>query len=58
MTDREEAAQLILDCEKRESKLSDWERGFIDSLGDQLAKGHGLTGKQTEVLEAIWEKVT
>ena len=53
-----EHQQLIDDCEKRESKLSDWERTFIDSISSQLAKGRGLTDKQAERLEQIWEKVT
>lgn len=58
MTDRDEQAQMVEDCEKRESKLSDWERGFIDSIGRQLAAGRSLTDKQAERLDAIWEKVT
>lgn len=55
MTEHE---QLIEDCENREEKLSDWERGFIDSIGKQLADGRALTEKQAETLEAIWERVT
>jgi hypothetical protein len=55
MTEHE---QLIEDCEERESKLSDWEREFIDSISRQLAAGRSLTDKQVEKLEAIWERVT
>jgi hypothetical protein len=58
MVDRDEQAQLIEDCENREEKLSDWERGFIDSVGKQLAEGRSLTDKQVERLEEIWERVT
>lgn len=58
MSDREEHVQMVDDCEKRESKLSDWERGFIDSIGRQLAEGRSLTDKQVERLDAIWERVT
>lgn len=29
-------AQMIEDCEARESKLSEWEHEFIDSIGRQL----------------------
>lgn len=54
----DEAAQLVADCEARESKLSDWERGFIDSIGKQLAAGRSLTPKQIERLDEIWERVT
>lgn len=53
-----EHVQMILDCENRESKLSDWERGFIDSIGRQLAAGRRLTDKQSETLDRIWERVT
>lgn len=49
---------MIEDCEKRESKLSDWERSFIDSISMQLSKGKVLTEKQASTLDAIWERVT
>ena len=55
---RDEHAIMIEDCEKRESKLSDWERSFIDSISMQLSKGRSLTDKQAETLDAIWERVT
>lgn len=55
---REEHATMIEDCEKRESKLSDWERSFIDSISMQLSNGGALTDKQAETLDAIWERVT
>lgn len=49
---------LIEDCEARESRLSDWERSFIDSLGKQLADGRSLTDKQAARLDEVWEKAT
>ncbi len=55
---RDEHTTMVEDCEKRESKLSDWERTFIDSLGRQLAAGRSLTEKQANMLDAIWERVT
>jgi len=58
MSDRDEHATMVADCVQRESKLSDWERSFIDSLDNRLAKGLGLTEKQVERLDEIWEKVT
>lgn len=48
----------INDCEKRESMLTDWERGFIDSLGKQLSDGHRPTLNQINTLDSIWEKAT
>lgn len=55
MTEHE---QLIADCEQRESKLTDWERTFIDSISMQLSRGKSLTEKQAETLDAIWERIT
>lgn len=55
---RAEHATMIDDCEKRESKLSDWERTFIDSIGSQLERGNSLTESQSETLDDIWERVT
>jgi hypothetical protein len=49
---------MLTDCEKRESKLSDWERGFVDSLSHQIAHGRTPTPKQIETLDSIWERVT
>ena len=54
----DEYDRMLTDCEKRESKLSEWEIGFIDSLGMQIAAGRTPTAKQIEKLEAIWERVT
>lgn len=58
MSDHDEHIQMAKDCENRESKLTDWERGFIDSITRQLDAGQALTGKQAETLDRIWERVT
>lgn len=58
MSDADEIQVMIEDCEQRSEKLSDWECGFIDSISDQLGRGHGLTDKQEQILTRIWEKVT
>jgi hypothetical protein len=50
--------QMIQDCENRESKMSDWEQKFIDSIDAQLGRGSSLSPKQVETLENIWERVT
>lgn len=54
----EEYTRMIDDCEKRESHLTDWERGFLDSIGRQLEREKPLTPKQIEALEKIWDRVT
>jgi len=49
---------MIEDCLNRESKLSDWEAGFIDTIDSQIRSDGSLTKKQQEKLEQIWEKIT
>jgi hypothetical protein len=58
MSQSDEHLTMVEDCEKRESKLSDWERGFIDSLRAQLDSDRALTPKQAEILDSIWDRVT
>ncbi len=57
-TTTDEALQLVADCEARESRLSEWEAGFIDSIRRQLEHGRTLTARQDEDLTAIWERAT
>lgn len=49
---------MIEDCEKRQSKLTEWEVGFIDSIRKRIDDDLPLTEKQEEKLNAIWERVT
>lgn len=46
---------MVTDCMARESKLSDWERIFLDSIS---AQDDGLTPRQEDKLNEIWERVT
>lgn len=55
---KDEYQTLIDDCEKRESMLTDWERGFIDSLSKQLDRNNRPSPKQIDTLDNIWEKAT
>lgn len=54
----DEHLQMVDDCENRESKLTDWERSFVDSIKDQLGRSRALSDKQAETLDRIWERVT
>lgn len=49
---------LLDDCEQREERLSDWERGFVDSLRRQIEQGRAPTPKQIDTLDRLWEKAT
>lgn len=54
----DEWLQMIKDCEARESRLSDWERNFIDDISKWLGDGKSLTDGQSQKLESIWDRVT
>lgn len=54
----DEYITLIEDCEKREEKLSDWERNFIDSLRRQIEDGRRPSPKQIDALDSAWERAT
>jgi hypothetical protein len=54
----DEYVMMLEDCEKRESRLTDWERGFVDSLQNQIASGRRPSPKQVETLDDIWGRAT
>ena len=54
----DEYEQMLQDCIKRDAKLTDWERDFVESLDHRLAKGKTPTPKQCAVLDRIWDRVT
>ncbi|MCG3177642.1 MAG: hypothetical protein MOGMAGMI_02616 [Candidatus Omnitrophica bacterium] len=54
----QEYLTMVEDCEKRDSRLTDWERGFLDSISKRLENEQGLSERQIETLENIWERVT
>lgn len=54
----DEYITLLDDCETREDRLTDWERGFVDSLRRQIEAGRRPTPKQIEALDSTWERAT
>ena len=54
----DEYITMLDDCEKREGRLTDWERGFVDSLREQITQGRKPTAKQAETLDNVWERAT
>lgn len=54
----DEYLMMLDDCEKREERLTDWERGFVDSLRRQIEAGRRPSQKQIESLDAVWERAT
>ena len=55
---QEEYIQMIDDCEDRESKLSEWDINFLESIRNRVEQGISPTIRQITVLENIWEKST
>ena len=55
---QDEYVTLLDDCERREERLSEWERGFVDSLRRQIEQGRRPTQKQIEALDRAWERAT
>lgn len=57
----EKLRKFLVEVERHEDLLNKWERGFIDSIEEQLAKwegpGSGLSPKQQSVLDRIAEKL-
>lgn len=49
---------MLDDCEARESRLTDWEREFVDSLRQQIEQGRRPTARQIDTLDNVWEKAT
>jgi hypothetical protein len=54
----DEYLTMLDDCEARESRLTDWERSFVDSLRSQIEAGRRPSVKQLDTLDNIWEKAT
>ena len=54
----DEYLTLLDDCEAREERLTDWERGFVDSLRKQIEQDRRPSAKQIETLDNTWERAT
>lgn len=53
----DEIETMLADCEQLEEKLTDWERGFVDSLRHTVDSGYTLTERQIEKLSNIWNRI-
>lgn len=50
------AIDYILDGLASETRVTDWEEGFIVSITDQWERNRSLSDKQKETLGKIWDK--
>jgi hypothetical protein len=55
LTDK--AIDYILSQLEHESRLTDWEKSFIESISDQWVSRRSLSEKQKDILGRIWDKV-
>lgn len=55
-----EYIMMINDCIARESRMTQWESGFIQSLSEQIEHEEFIAFSQNQVirLDEIWNKVT
>ena len=54
----DEYLTLLADCEQRESRLTEWERDFVDSLRRHFEHDRCPSQKQIDTLDGIWERAT
>ena len=51
----DEAIDYILEGIQTD-RLNDWERNFVESIGDQWQRNRRLSDKQKEVLGKLWDR--
>lgn len=56
--DEEQINLMINDCIERESKLTDWERGFVSTCENMAGKNIMLSKPQRDKLNEIWNRIT
>lgn len=58
---KQEIEEALEDCETaisaRNCPFTDWEEEFIGSVQEQFLERGGLSDKQCETLQKIWDKV-
>ena len=52
-----EAISYILDHLEGETRLTQWEKNFVESISDQWTRKHYLSDKQKMTLGNIWDNV-
>lgn len=55
--DISEDLRMVLGLQQYRSSITEWERGFLDTVEVWLRRGWNLTEKQRVVLDRIWSKV-
>lgn len=54
----DDTEQMIQDCQNWQTKMNEWEQGFVQSIDEQYTKKGFLSAAQMDKLENIWQKVT
>ena len=53
----DEYVTMMDDCEKREERLTDWERGFVDRCAARSKRDAGPAQKQISALDSMMGSV-
>lgn len=54
---QDEYKQMIIDCQNRKARMSEWEQKFINNLYN-LMDIQTFSKKQIEILNKIWDRIT
>ena len=52
-----ETAFILEQLALRTYQLTEWERGFVLSVTEQVGRGEALEPKQQDTLSRIWDKI-
>ena len=52
-----EVKEIVEDLKDMIEKMNNWEQEFIQNVDERLSNGIGLTDRQIEIVNQIWDKV-
>lgn len=55
MSDGLTPAELVSAIKEHKDKLNTWERGFVNDIAGKVQAGYGLSERQIDKLNAIYE---
>ena len=52
-----EVKEIVEDLKDMTEKMNNWEQEFLQNVDERLSNGIGLTDRQIEIVNQIWDKV-
>ena len=52
-----ELKEIVKDLKDMTEKMSNWETEFLQGVDERLSNGIGLTDRQIEIVNQIWDKI-